>query len=250
MSALASLLRTLTLAEFRLRDQGTVLGFLWTLLHPLLMFGVLWAVFGAWMGDRVHGFVGYLLTGVVLWNFFAGATAYGLTALDRRKGLVLYMKCPTFLLVAAAVGSAWLSHLMELGLLAAVLVLAGHPPGAPLLLLPVLLAAETALALGAALALSGLHVRAQDTERVWSILLTAGFFVTPVFYTPDLMPARWRGLLWLNPMTAVLACGRQVFLGSPAEPRAWLLLSGWAALALLGGAALFRGLARDAAERL
>lgn len=231
------LFKTLTLSEFRLRDQGTVLGFLWTLLNPLLMFVVLRMVFGP-------GSEGGLLTGIVLWGFFAHATAFGLTALERRKGLVLWMNVPRGLLVGAAVGSVALSFLMELALLVLVLAFLGHPPTAGLLLLPAVALLEGCFALGVALALAGLHVYARDVERIWGLVLLAGFFLTPVFYAPEPRMA-W---LRFNPMAAALSCGRQALLGAPGGD--WGMLAVSAALSLALGGLLFRRLSRDAAERL
>lgn len=233
------LLRTLTVSEFRLRDQGTLLGFLWTLLHPLLLFVVLRAVFGA-------GSEGRLLTGIVLWNFFAHATAFGLTALERRKGLVLWMNVPRGMLVGAAVGSVAISFLMETALLLLVLAFLGHPPTASLSLLPAVLLLEVLLALGASLALAGLHVHARDVERVWGLVLLAGFFLTPVFY------AAGPGMPWLrfNPMAAALACGRQALLGQVASGLDWGMLAASSLLSVAMGSLLFRRLSRDAAERL
>ena len=238
----------LTAVEFRARDQGTALGFLWTLLRPLAQFAVLYTVFSRAMGPRVEGWAAYLLVGVVQWDFFAGATAHGLTCLRRKSGLLQAAAFPRVLVVLSTVASVLLSHLAEWGLLLFVLPWLGVAPRAAWLALPALIAAEAALALGAACLLAALAPTLRDLEQAWGLALYALFFLTPVFYTIDLVGPQGRLLVALNPLAALIEGTRAVLWGRAAPPLA--LASALAAAAAAAGLALFPRLSREAAELL
>src|SRR3989338_11260350 len=89
----------MTRGEIKQRDQGTALGFLWTLLHPALIFAVLYGLFSKWVGKFVDGYVVYLLVGLVLWNFFQKATTYALGSFRRFRGTVLNYRFPREIVV-------------------------------------------------------------------------------------------------------------------------------------------------------
>ena len=114
MAAYLELLWSLTWTDFKLRDQGSVLGFLWTLLHPALIFTVLYLLFTKWMGRLVDGFAAYLLIGIVQYQFFEKSTSYALTSLRRKTLLVRNFKFPREILVFASVGSVFISYLLEM----------------------------------------------------------------------------------------------------------------------------------------
>lgn len=246
-----ALLWTLTRTEFRLRDQGTLMGFLWTLLSPLFHFVILYALFTRWMAPLMDNYPGYLLVGLVQWNFFATATAGGLTSLRRKAALVSNFAFPRVLVVLASVGAVFASHLLEWALTLAALLLLGTPPSRAWLCLPLLLAVELALAAGTACLLSLLFLKVRDLERVWGIVLYGAFFATPVFYSPAILSGTGRALVGANPVAAILEATRTVLFQGlpPAGPPFWTA----AALALglaAAGAAAFRLWDGAVAERL
>lgn len=240
--------RLLTRAEFKARDQGTLLGFAWTLLRPLGQFAVLDAVFGRWMAPRVEHWTAYLLVGVVMWDLFAGATSHGLTSLRRKAGLVTHFAFPRVLVPLSSASAVLLSHALEWLLLLALLPLLGVAPRASWLLLPALVAAEAALAFGTACLLAALAPRLRDLEQAWSLALYALFFLTPVFYTADLAGPVGRALTAWNPLAALIEAARAVLLGG--APPALAGAAALAAAAAAAGALLFSRLERGAVERL
>ena len=242
------LVRMLTAIEFRARDQGTMLGFLWTLLRPLAQFAVLHAVFSRWMGPRVPDWTAFLLVGVVQWDFFAGATTHGLTSLRRKAGLITHHSFPRVVIVLSSVLAVLLSHLLEWLVLLAVLPLMGIAPSASWLLLPALIAAQAALALGTACVLAALSARVRDVEQAWSLCLYALFFLTPVFYTLELLPPGTARLVSLNPLGILIEAARALLWGE--APSGLLLPVAFAAAAGAAGLAAFPRLARDVEERL
>lgn len=235
-------------AEFRARDQGTLLGFAWTLLRPLAQFAVLHAVFGRWMAPRVEHWSAYLLVGVVMWDFFAGATGHGLTSLRRKAGLVTHFAFPRVLVPLASASAVLVSHAVEWALLLALLPALGVEPRASWLLLPAVVALEAALAVGAACLLAALSPRLRDLEQAWSLGLYALFFLTPVFYAADLAGPDGRALIALNPLAALIGAARSLLWGGAAPTLA--PAAALSALSLCAGVLLFPRLSRGGVERL
>lgn len=233
-------LLALARAEWRLRQQSTFLGFLWTLLHPALMFAVLYGLFVKWLGRAQGDYAVFLLIGLVEWNFFASATSYALSSLPRRAPLLKSYPLRPELPALAAVLSVYFSHLLELAALGLLLVLFGVPPSAAWLWVPAVDLACLALAAGTGLLLAGLYVFFSDLERIWGILLTAGFFLTPVFYPLSVVSPDKAALLKLNPLTAVVESARLAFAGSAPAAAGLGPAALWAALALAAGFALLR----------
>ena len=227
------------------------MGFLWTLLSPLFHFLILYSLFTRWMGPLLANYPAYLLVGLIQWNFFAVATAGGLTSLRRKAALISNFSFPRITVALASVAAVFLSHLLEWALVLAALILLGERPGPSWLALPVLLAAELALAAAVACGLSLLFLPLRDLERVWSIFLYGAFFATPVFYSAEILSAGGRRLVAANPVAAIIEATRAaLFSGqAPAAPSFWaavLLALGLGAAA----AACFRRWDGAVAERL
>jgi len=227
-------------AEWRLRQQSTFLGFLWTLLNPALMFAVLYGLFVKWLGRAQGDYAVFLLIGLVEWNFFASATSYSLSSLLRRGPLLKSYPLPLEVPVLASVLSVYFSHLLELAALGAILTVFQCPPSFSWLWVLVVDLAFLALAAGAGLFLAGLFVFFSDLERIWTLALTAGFFLTPVFYPLSVLAPEKGALLGYSPLTAVIESARLAFSGSAPQPGALGLTALWAAAALAAGFALLR----------
>ncbi|MFA6028458.1 MAG: ABC transporter permease [Elusimicrobiota bacterium] len=241
----------LTRTEFRMRDQGTFGGFLWTLLHPLFIFLILYGVFTRMMAPQVEHYAAYLLIGIVQWNFFSVATTAGLTSLRRKAGLLGHFNFPRILIVLSAVFSVLISHLLEWPVLMTGLLAMGLEPNAGWLLLPAVILVETALVAGLScfLAVAAVHLR--DLERAWSIALYGLFFLTPVFYAAGIVSGTGRLLLSANPLAAVLAASRALIFAHPSPALAGLLPAGAVALALcVSAAVLFPRMSRGLVEKL
>src|SRR5438093_8432628 len=205
--------RELTLSAFKLRDQGTLLGFLWTLLQPLAMLSVLYWLFRREAGGPPGQFGLYLLVGIVLWTFFASGTAKGLTSLVARQDLIDSVTFPRELIVLSAVLTVVFSSTLEFGVVLLFAVGSGAGISWPWLGLPFVLVIESILVIGCSLVLAPLYVYARDLDNIWNILMRIGFFTTPVFYYPErfLSPADHATYI-LNPVTQIMTYARQILL--------------------------------------
>ena len=231
----------LTASEFLLREQSTITGFLWTLMQPLLLFSVLYGLFTRWTSPRAEGYAAYLLIGVVMYGFFNTGSTMGLSSLNRRSAMLLNFRVPRELFVLSSVASVALSYALELALMLGFVLAAGYKPQATWLLLPAIVAVHLLLVAGLSLWLSLLAARYPDWERIWNIFMTAGFFLTPIFYPlSDVTPRRQQVLL-LNPMTHVIEMTRAVLLrGTAPSWTVFAALAGGCALLFASGWALFR----------
>jgi ABC-2 type transport system permease protein len=225
---------TLALTDFKLRFFGSALGYLWQLVRPLLLFGVLYIVFTQFV--RIGGGVAFypvvLLANVVLFTFFQEGTG-AVSSLVERESLVRKIQFPRAAVPVAVVLTAafnlTLNGLVVLGLALA----SGVRPSWSWLQLPLLLALLAVLVIGTAMLLSALYVRFRDVKPIWEVVLQLLFYATPVIYaieTIDVDDTVKHGLM-LSPLAAILQQGRHALI-DPAAPTAaeaaggapWLLV--------------------------
>ncbi|MFH1618487.1 MAG: ABC transporter permease [bacterium] len=209
---------TLTTVDFKLRDQGTALGFMWSLLYPGLMFTILYLLFTKWMGKFVDGYAAYLIIGLLQWQFFERATTASLNCLRRSSQLVRNFRFPIELLVMSSVGSAAICYAIELCIMFIFVIVLGISPSLRWLTVPAIAAASAVFCVGVSLWLSTLTLEYQDMERIWTILLTAGFFLTPVFYPIHILSARNQALINMNPMLHFIGALRSATTGQSPFP--------------------------------
>jgi len=216
-----SLTWTLAVTDFKLRYFGSVLGYVWTLMRPLMLFSVLYFVFSQVfdVGD-VKYYPVYLLTSIVLFTYFSETTGGGVQCLLNRENLLRKMHFPR---IAIPI-SVSLSALFNLGLnLVAVLVFAiasGVEPRLSWLQFPFLVLALTLLAIGFAMLLSVLYVRFRDVQPIWDVVLQITFYASPVLYVIGMLPPSiQREMMAANPLAVILTQMRHAVL-DPTAPTA------------------------------
>jgi lipopolysaccharide transport system permease protein len=217
--------------DLRLRYRGAGLGYLWSLINPLLLLLTYTVVFSRIMRVNIPDFPLYLGCGILPWIWFTNSVMAGVRSVETGAGLLRRVYFPAQLLPLVHVTSQFVHFLLSLPILLAFLALTGHAPGAPMLaLLPLFTVQFTVLA-GASLVVSALGVRFQDTEYIVSNLLLIFFFLAPIVYPPEHVPEELRSYLWLNPV-AVLVDGYRDILFFDKWPE-WSRI-GAAALGALG----------------
>lgn len=242
------LLKELVKRDFQGRYAGSVLGFLWSFVQPLWLLLLYSFVFGTVMkislvGERVDNFGLFLFAGLLPWMAIQEGVTRGTVAITDNAELVKKLSFPSEVLVGAVVVAALLHETIAAVIFAVVLVVLGDldPAGLPLLLLAVPL--QVGLTLGLALLLAALHVFFRDTAQVVGMVLGGWFFLTPIVYPLDLVPERYRPLIELNPLTALVDLYRQALFGGKPGPIPGLAgLAAVAAVLALGGYWLFRRL--------
>ncbi len=207
------LLRELVVTEFKLRYQDSVLGFLWSLLKPLLMFMILYFVFGQLLriGSDIEHYAVYLLLGIVLWNFFVEATSQGLSAIVARGDLIRKINFPKYIIVVSGTISALINLGINLVVIAAFMIVnqVDLLATAPLVILPIILLYVLSLAI--AFFLSAANVKYRDVGHIWDIIIQAAFYATPILYPISMVLERSATighLLMLNPVAQAIQDAR------------------------------------------
>jgi len=224
--------------QLRSRYKGSVLGFGWNFLIPLLQLVVFWILFGVLLGTRPRTETGeqsyevFLFVGLLPWTFFANSLQTGAAAIVSNATIVKKVRLPLQLLPAASVLSSLANFLLSLVVLFIVLAVFGprHPEG--LLWLPLLIAVQIVMNLGLAYLLSALDVFYRDVEHILGVVLLAWYFLTPVLYPISVAnnPTELF-LLQLNPMTGVIVGYQRALLdGLPPD---WPTFAYSAAVALV-----------------
>ena len=209
----------LAVTEFKLRFFGSVLGYLWQFMRPLLLFGVLYVVFSIFLdvNTDVPYYAVSLLLGIVLFNFFAEATGGSVRSLVERENLVRKIEFPRLAVPLSRVLTALMNLSLNLIPVAIFFLLAGGRPQLSWLELPFVILFLSVFVLGIAMAVSSLFVRYRDVEPIWDVVTQVTFYGSPILYTltvvADKAGTRVAELLAINPFTAALQQARHVLFG-------------------------------------
>lgn len=206
------LLRELVRTDFRLRYQGSFLGYLWSVLKPLALFVILYIVFVRFLrfGNAVPNYAVYLLLGIVLWSFFTEVTANGLTAIVGRGDLIRKLSFPRYVIVLSTAFSAFINLGINLLVVAVFMLFTGVDFRLSLLWLPLIVVELFTLSLGLAFLLSALYVRFRDISHIWEVMLQGLFYATPVIYPLSVIADKYAKLLLLNPLGQIVQDARFV----------------------------------------
>jgi ABC-2 type transport system permease protein len=229
----ANLTYMLAVTDFKLRFFGSVLGYLWTLVRPLMLFGVIYVVFTQVVkfGAGVKDYPVYLLTSIVLFTFFSETTSRGVKALVERENLIRKIRFPR-LVIPLSVALAALFNLTANLVAVFVFVFAsGISPRVDWLQMPLLVAMLAVLATGVTMLTSALYVRYRDVEPIWEVALQVLFYASPVLYVVTSIPDNVEKLAASNPIATVLTQMRHALI-DPDAPTAVDVLGGWPRLAV------------------
>lgn len=198
--------------DFKVRYQGSLLGYVWSLLKPLFLFAILYIVFTYIipLGKNVEHFPVYLLLGVVLWNFFVESTTIATTSVVARGDLIRKISIPRYLVVVSSLFSALINLLLSLIVVFIFAILNGITPSAGWILLIPLLIELFALALGVSFLLAALYVKFRDFIYIWEILIQAGFYATPIVYPIMTVPIAYQKYFYINPMAQIMQDARHI----------------------------------------
>ncbi len=215
---------TLAITDFKLRFFGSVLGYLWQLIRPLLLFGVLYAVFTQVIriGSDVEMYPVALLLGIVLYSFLSEATSGALTSLVDRENLIRKIDFPRLAVPMASILTALFNCVLNLLAVFVFLFAAGAEVRWSWLELPFLLAALTAFAAGLGMLLSSLYVTLRDMRPIWDVVLQVLFYASPIFYPIDVVMEQDQTLatvLMCNPFAVILQQARHALI-APSHPSA------------------------------
>lgn len=206
-----ALLSELVRTDFKLRYQGSVLGYAWSLLRPLMLFLILYIVFVKFLriGGNVPHYPIYLLLGIVMWNFFSEMTSLSLSSIVGRGDLIRKIRIPRWIIVL----SSSVTALINLGLnlvVVFIFLLFNHVDlMKSILLLPFIFLQLYLFALGISLILATAFVKYRDITHIWEVSLQGLFYLTPILYPLALISKPlFQKILMISPIATAIQDAR------------------------------------------
>lgn len=203
------LLKELTKTDFKLRYQGSILGYLWALLRPLMMFAILYIVFAKLLkfGSNIPHYPVYLLAGTTIWSFFTECTSQGIQAIVNRGDLLRKVCFPKYIVVVSATLTAVINLLINLVVIIIFALLDGITPNWTWFLIPIVLFELYILALGISFLLGAINVKYRDITSIWDVCIQALFYAIPIIYPIAMVAASSTAaakIILLNPIAQVI----------------------------------------------
>lgn len=214
------LLWSLVQRELKARYRGSVLGFLWTFMNPLLLMLVYSLIFGTFMKQAIPNYTYFMFVGLLPWICFSTCIGAGATTISERRDLLTKVRFPAQVLPATVIGTNLINYLLSMPLMVALGAINGLWPTWHVLFFPLVLMIQTLFTFALLLVISALNVGFRDLQHIVANVLTLGFFVTPVIYAPSAIPETLPGvghlayvplreiILYANPM-AIVTCAYQ-----------------------------------------
>ena len=243
------LLWNLVSRDFKLKYRRSVLGVVWSVLNPLLMCLVYWAVFSSLMdmrGSGIDNFAVFLMCGQLLFNFFNESTNMGMGSVLGNASLIKKVYVPKFIFPISRVVSSFVNLLFSLAAILLVMLITRSPFYWTILLVWAPLLLLLAFCCGMAVLLSALAVYFRDLQYLYGILTMAWMYATPLFYPLSALPPFMVPVIKLNPLYHYINCMRcLVMYGTVPGPNTWIACIGSAVVMMGVGLAAFRKLQRN-----
>lgn len=221
-----AILREMVATDFKVRYQGSVLGYLWSLLRPIFQFTILYIVFVNIfkLNRSVEFFPAYLFLGIVLWNFFTEATSTGMTAIVSNGDLIRKISIPRFLVVLSTSISALINLTLNFIVVVVIALIVGVKPHMSWLLIVPILIELFIFSQAMAFFLAAFFVKFRDINYIWEVLTQAAFYATPILYALTMVPEQYRKFIMINPMAQIIQDARHVFITSKSALTGWQVM--------------------------
>jgi len=234
------LIKEMVRADFKVKYQQSVLGYFWSVLRPLFLFCILYAVFtvGLKVGGDIEHWPVALMAGIVMWQFFTDVTKSGMRSIVSSGGLLRKIKFPRYTVVIASTISSFISLLINLILVAVFALFSGVPVLSTLPATIFVIIEIFVLGLGLAFFLSAVNVKFRDISHIWDILIRGMFYASAIIFPiSHIADAGEKGafaakILLLNPVAQSIQDFRHLAI-NPEIDSLWTLSNGNALLYLI-----------------
>jgi len=243
----------MAITDFKMKYDNSVLGYFWSLLKPLLMFGTLYLVFSVFIKWEVENYKLHLLLGIILWNFLSEVTLNSMVLLEGKASILEKIYFPRWIIVIASSLTSLLTLLLNIGVFFIFFVFTGARFQTSALLLVVYLAELYILVVGLALLLCSLFPKFRDIHHIWEVFVQLGFWVTPIVYPISIVPEKYHTLIFLNPVARIIQGCRQALVGPGSEFLSFtnhIIIISAAVCLFAVGLGMFNKLSRNFAEEL
>ena len=202
------LLFTLSYNDFKEQYLGSYLGIIWAILRPLMFIGVMWFVFGVGFKSKPVNdgtpFILWLLSGMIPWFFFADAIGKGMNAVVSNSFLVKKVAFRVSVLPLVKVLSSLYIHVVFVGILLSIFLYYGYKPTLYWLQIPYFMLCMILLLLGVSWLTASIKVFVKDVGEVIGVIIQFGFWVTPIFWSINIIPQKYQSIIKLNPMFYII----------------------------------------------
>jgi len=207
-----SLIVNFAISDLKIRYRNSALGFFWTFLEPLLLLTVLYLVFTNIFETNIEHFPLYILLGIIFYNMFSKGTLFGLNSMVARSSILTHIYFPREIPAISGSITSLFMIFFELIIFGIFIVVFQFLPPITILILPLLILLEFVLILGLSLPLSILNVRYKDVQFIWIVIIQIGFFLTPIFYDPEILPEFLQQILSYSPLFQIVDMAHDVVL--------------------------------------
>lgn len=240
------LMNELVIRDLKVKYRRSFLGYVWSLLNPLLMMTVMSYVFSYMFRFDIPNYPLYLICGQTLWNFFNESTNMAMHSVIANGSLIRKVYIPKFIFPMSRVLSSFVTMSFSLVAILIVMLVTGVKITPTILLFPIPLFFLLIFSMGVGLVLSALSVYFRDIMHLYGVLTMAWTYMTPIFYPVEALPAEVAAVISYNPMYHFVTFFREIVLYGIVPPVSrWLWSALYSALAIVIGLYVFRKLQRN-----
>lgn len=244
-------LKTSIKKEFRGKYKKSFLGVLWSFINPLLQLLVYALVFPYIMRVQVENYTMFLVVVLIPWNFFSSTISQSTSIIIASTGIIKKVYFPRVILPIANVTSNLLNFIISSVIVISALLISGIGIGQSIIVFPLVLLIQYILSLAISLLLSSVTVYIRDLEYFINVLMMLWFYVTPVLYSIDMIPDKFKNILMLNPMTLIITSYREIlYYKRIPDIGPLLILGGICIILLIIGYLIFNKCEKKFAEEL
>lgn len=244
VAAHANLLGQLIRRDLTIRYKRSVLGLLWTMLHPLLLMLIFTIVFSAVFRRQTPHYETFFLSAYVAWNFFAQTTTYSMASAAWNGSLIKRVRIPKSIFPLASTISGLINAALALAVLVIIMIIVRAPLHPSIIVVPFSLFIVAVLTLGICLALTSVSIFFADVREMYQAGLPALLYLSPVIYPAEIVPERYRWIVQSNPLTFMIEIVRDpIYRGHVPSLRTYGIAGGTAFVCLAIGWMVFRRLA-------
>jgi ABC-type polysaccharide/polyol phosphate export permease len=234
-----NIIRELAIADFRLKYHDSVLGYLWSMLNPLMMFAIYYFVFTRIFQSAIPYYPVFLLAGIISYAFFQDCTFSGMVALSTKAGMMKKIYFPKVILIVAASSTSILSYLINLCVLYLItLIFKGFTPLVLLTPLPIL--CLILFSMGVSFILATMYAYFRDMGQIWNVMTLMIFWVSPVVFNVENLPPSISTIVYFNPLTRIFVLLRHYLLYNYFDIRFLLMTILYSILTFIAGYFVFK----------
>jgi ABC-type polysaccharide/polyol phosphate export permease len=234
-----NIVRELAIADFRLKYHDSALGYIWSMLNPLLMFGVYYFVFTNIFKSNIPDYPLFLLSGILSYAFFQDVTFSAMSSLGSKSGIMKKIYFPRSIIIFASSATCIFSYVINLAvLLILVFILKGFTP--LVLLVPIPVLCLIMFSVGVSFILATLYAHFRDMGQIWSVLVLVIFWLSPIVFNVETLPAPISTLVYFNPLTRIFVLIRHYLIYDFFEFRFLFMTVLYSSLSLIVGYYVFK----------